>query len=58
MNELLQLIDTRQVTEVVATRIDRLGRDASATDSLIILAGAGASPSMAAPLKPRPQPAS
>ena len=39
MNELLGLIDSRQVTEVVATRIDRLGRDASATDSLIILAG-------------------
>ena len=39
MNELLGLSDSRQVTEVVATRIDRLGRDASATDSLIILAG-------------------
>ena len=39
MNELLSLIDSRQVTEVVATRVDRLGRDASATDSLIILAG-------------------
>ena len=39
MNELLALIDSRQITEVVATRVDRLGRDASATDSLIILAG-------------------
>ena len=39
MNELLQLIDSKQVSEVVATRVDRLGRDASATDSLIILAG-------------------
>jgi len=39
MNELLQLIDTKQVREVVATRVDRLGRDAIATDSLIILAG-------------------
>ena len=39
MNELLQLIDSRQVSEVIATRIDRLGRDATATDSLIILAG-------------------
>ena len=39
MNELLQLIDRKQVSEVVATRVDRLGRDASATDSLIILAG-------------------
>jgi DNA invertase Pin-like site-specific DNA recombinase len=39
MNKLLTLIDSRQVTEVVATRVDRLGRDASATDSLIILAG-------------------
>ena len=39
MNELLSLIDGKQVTEVVATRVDRLGRDASATDALILLAG-------------------
>ena len=39
MNELLHLIDSKQVTEVVSTRVDRLGRDAGATDSLIILAG-------------------
>ena len=39
MNELLQLIDLRQITEVVATRVDRLGRDAAATDALIVLAG-------------------
>ena len=39
MNELLSLIDSRKVTEIVATRVDRLGRDASATDSLIVLAG-------------------
>lgn len=37
--ELLELIDTRQVSEVVATRVDRLGRDANATDALIVLAG-------------------
>ena len=37
--ELLTLIDGRQATEIVATRVDRLGRDASATDSLIVLAG-------------------
>ena len=39
MNELLTLIDSRQVKEVLVTRVDRLGRDASATDSLIVLAG-------------------
>ena len=39
MNELLNLIDSRQVEEVLVTRVDRLGRDASATDSLIVLAG-------------------
>ena len=39
MNELLGLIDSKKVGEVVATRVDRLGRDASATDSLIILCG-------------------
>ena len=39
MNELLTLIDSRQVEEVLVTRVDRLGRDASATDSLIVLAG-------------------
>ena len=39
MNELLTLIDSRQVQEVLVTRVDRLGRDASATDSLIVLAG-------------------
>ena len=39
MNELLELIDSRQVSEVLVTRVDRLGRDASATDSLIVLAG-------------------
>jgi DNA invertase Pin-like site-specific DNA recombinase len=38
MLELLTLIDTRQVNEVITTRVDRLGRDASATDALIILA--------------------
>jgi DNA invertase Pin-like site-specific DNA recombinase len=39
MTELLQLIDQRQISEVVATRVDRLGRDAAATDALIVLAG-------------------
>ena len=39
MNELLSLIDGKKITEVVATRVDRLGRDASATDALILLAG-------------------
>ena len=39
MNELLSLIDAKKITEVVATRVDRLGRDASATDALILLAG-------------------
>lgn len=38
MLELLELIDNRQVSEVVCTRIDRLGRDAGATDALIVLA--------------------
>ena len=33
------LIDGRQASEVVVTRVDRLGRDASATDALIVLAG-------------------
>ena len=37
--ELMDLIDSRKVSEVVATRVDRLGRDATATDSLIVLAG-------------------
>ena len=37
--ELLSLIDGRQASEVVVTRVDRLGRDASATDALIVLAG-------------------
>lgn len=36
--ELLHLIDTRQIAEVVCTRIDRLGRDAAATDALIAIA--------------------
>lgn len=36
--ELLHLIDTRQISEVVCTRIDRLGRDAAATDALIAVA--------------------
>lgn len=36
--ELLHLIDTRQISEVVCTRIDRLGRDAAATDALIAIA--------------------
>jgi DNA invertase Pin-like site-specific DNA recombinase len=36
--ELLHLIDTRQVQEVVCTRVDRLGRDAAATDALIAVA--------------------
>lgn len=35
--ELLRLIDTRQISEIVCTRIDRLGRDASATDALIAI---------------------
>lgn len=35
--ELLRLIDTRQLSEIVCTRIDRLGRDASATDALIAI---------------------
>ena len=39
ITELLTLIDGREVSEVVATRVDRLGRDASATDALIVLAG-------------------
>ena len=39
MNELLSLIDGKKITEVIATRVDRLGRDASATDALILLAG-------------------
>ena len=39
MNELLALIDSKKVSEVIATRVDRLGRDASATDALILLAG-------------------
>ena len=39
MNELLGLIDQRRITEVIATRVDRLGRDAAATDALIVLAG-------------------
>jgi DNA invertase Pin-like site-specific DNA recombinase len=38
MLELLNLIDMRKVSEVIATRVDRLGRDASATDALIVLA--------------------
>ena len=37
--ELLTLIDGGQASEVVVTRVDRLGRDASATDALIVLAG-------------------
>ena len=36
--ELLELIDTRAITEVVCTRVDRLGRDAAATDALIAIA--------------------
>lgn len=38
MGELLNLIDQDLVDEIVATRVDRLGRDATATDSLILLA--------------------
>ena len=38
MGELLDLIDQNFVGEIIATRIDRLGRDATATDSLILLA--------------------
>ena len=38
MLELLELIDGRKVSEVICTRVDRLGRDASATDALIVLA--------------------
>ena len=37
MNELLALIDEQKVTEIVATRVDRLGRDAAATDTMILL---------------------
>jgi DNA invertase Pin-like site-specific DNA recombinase len=36
--ELLDLIDRRQVSEVVITRIDRLGRDAADTDAAIAFA--------------------
>lgn len=36
--ELLRRIDTRSVSEVVCTRLDRLGRDAAATDALIAIA--------------------
>jgi site-specific DNA recombinase len=36
--ELLELIDRRAITAVVATRVDRLGRDAAAVDGLIALA--------------------
>lgn len=36
--ELLRLIDTKAIHEVVCTRIDRLGRDAAATDALIAIA--------------------
>ena len=39
MNELLELIDSKRVREIVTTRVDRLGRDATATDSLIVLCG-------------------
>lgn len=35
--ELLRLIDTRRISEIVCTRIDRLGRDAAATDALIAI---------------------
>lgn len=35
--ELLRLIDTRQLSEIICTRIDRLGRDAAATDGLIAI---------------------
>ncbi|MFZ9959023.1 MAG: recombinase family protein [Candidatus Limnocylindrus sp.] len=35
--ELLRLIDARQISEIICTRIDRLGRDASATDALIAI---------------------
>lgn len=36
--ELLRLIDTKSIKEVVCTRVDRLGRDAAATDALIAIA--------------------
>lgn len=36
--ELLRLIDTRSIAEVICTRVDRLGRDAAATDALIAIA--------------------
>ena len=39
INELLTLIDSGRIDEVLVTRVDRLGRDATATDSLIVLAG-------------------
>ena len=38
MSELLNLIDQDLVGEIISTRVDRLGRDATATDSLILLA--------------------
>ena len=37
-SELLHLIDTKAIDEVVCTRIDRLGRDASATDAFLAVA--------------------
>lgn len=37
-SELLHLIDTKAVDEVICTRIDRLGRDASATDAFLAVA--------------------
>ena len=37
-NELLQLIDKRAVKEIVVTRFDRLGRDATFVDAALVLA--------------------
>ena len=37
-NELLQLIDKRAIKEIVVTRYDRLGRDATFVDAALVLA--------------------
>ena len=37
-NELLQLIDKRAIKEIVVTRFDRLGRDATFVDAALVLA--------------------
>jgi len=37
-NELLQLIDKKAIKEIVVTRFDRLGRDATFVDAALVLA--------------------